>query len=788
MFFNVFDKTCCDEPQICDLTPETPAAGGMEQFHHFLECFYQPHSLCDSNFAPRKTNTGRRRSHAPDGTVSNPSKQKNMNKLIITAAIVATAFPSAASKTTIWYPQPAREWMEASPIGNGRLSGMVFGGIRTDRISLNEISMWSGQYDPTSNDLCGAEGLAQMREAFFNNNPEEGNRLGEQYLTGRMTSFGTHLPIGDLVIDMKTPADDLHGYTRTLDLEEGSVKVRYLNGDTEYSREYIASWPAQVMAVRLTSSKPAGISLSLGLDLLQKAEAEATDSTLTFSGKAALEMHGPGGVAFCGAIRIVPEGGTISTTDGTLSLENADAATIIIDVRTDYNNSDFISTCNDNVGKAARTAWNTLKKEHTADYAGLFGRMKINLGESRKTDLPTDTRLHLAQEGAPDPGLDALFFQYGRYMLISSSRSNGTPLCANLQGIWNDNRACNMPWTCDYHLDINIAQNYWSAKRANLAECNEPLFNYIGFLAGHGKETVRKMYGCGGWVAHTVCNAWGYTAPGWGVSWGMNVTGGAWLATHIWSHYLYTRDDFLRQTGYPLLRQTAEFFRDYMVEDPRTGYLATGPSISPENGYVAPSGSHLSLSMMPAIDRQIVYDIYNACIESSKILGVDHDELLPHIKKYEDFRTDVHSGMGINNMWNSGKNIPFLRYANVLLLYAECLNELGQTADAVEYVNQVRRRAWDNNLPDDKAWKANMSKEQFFEALMTERVRELFGERWRKFDLVRTGKFVEYVKARNKWTNRYGKIQEYNKYWPIPQSEIDQNDDITPDDQNEGYR
>lgn len=280
--------------------------------------------------------------------------------------------------------------------------------------------------------------------------------------------------------------------------------------------------------------------------------------------------------------------------------------------------------CAATVDKAAGKGYGALRNAHVADYTALFGRMDISLGDGAGSQLPTDTRLKLAQAGASDPMLDALFFQYGRYMLISSSRPSSMPLCANLQGIWNDNGACNMPWTCDYHLDINIQQNYWAANRANLAECNEPLFSYISMLADSGAVTARKMYGCGGWVAHTVCNAWGYTSPGWGVGWGMNVTGGAWLATHLWSHYLYTRDnDYLRRTGYPLLKRTAEFFMDYMVKDPRTGYLVTGPSISPENGYVSEKGNHLSLSMMPTVDRAVVYDIYSACIEASKILGTD---------------------------------------------------------------------------------------------------------------------------------------------------------------------
>lgn len=545
---------------------------------------------------------------------------------IIYSVFLAAAISLGAygAETVMRYDHPAEKWMEALPIGNGRLSGMVYGGISRDRIALNEITMWSGQPDSTSSDLCGAERLAEMRSHFFNNDPEKGDSLGWKYLNGRMTTFGTHVPVGDLLIEMQHPGSDIYSYSRTLDLANAVAEVNYTAGDVAYTREYIASWPEQVMAVRLTSSKPGALTFTTGFDLLREAEVKAGGECISFVGKVDFPMHGPGGVNFKGVVKIVPEGGQIKTLGDRIKLEGADAATLYIDIRTDYNNPDYSAHCLRTVDAASGTGWEKCKADHNADHAALFGRMDINLGDSRNAHLSTDTRLRLAKEGVVDPGLDALFFQYGRYMLIASSRPNGTPLCANLQGVWNDNMACNMPWTCDYHLDINIQQNYWSANRTNLAECNEPLFRYLEFIAHHGKATARKMYGCNGWVAHTVCNAWGYTAPGWGVSWGMNVTGGAWLATHLWSHYLYTRDDdYLRETGYPVLKECARFFMDYMVEDPRNGTLVTGPSISPENGYVSNRGNHLSLSMMPAIDRQLVYDIYDACIQSSKILGID---------------------------------------------------------------------------------------------------------------------------------------------------------------------
>ena len=536
-------------------------------------------------------------------------------------ALIALA---VTAESVIWYQTPADDWMKAIPTGNGRLSAMVYGGIKQERLALNEISMWSGQTDTRNCTQCTPEKLAEMRKCFFADDPEKGEELGNKYLNGSNRSFGTHLPLGDLVIDFAYPEGRITNYRRELSLDRSIAAVSFTCGNINYRRELIADYPDNVIAMRITADKPCAVTATLGMELLREAKITTKGHSMTLGGKVNFPMHGAGGVNFCAEVRMVPEGGVMKADGEKLTVKDASALTIIVDIRTDYNNKDYRNTCSQTVEKAAGTPFETMKQRHIADYTALYDRMSITLGEDKNVNLPTDTRLKLAQEGAYDPGFDALFFQYGRYMLISSSRPHGMPLCANLQGIWNDNRACNMPWTCDYHLDVNTQQNYWAANRANLAECNEPLFGYLELLTKYGQAPARQMYGCRGWVAHSVCSAWGYAYPGWGVSWGMNVTGGAWLATHVWMHYLYTRDvEWLRTTGYPIIKGAAEFFMDYMVKDPRNGYLVTGPSISPENGYVSKKGNHLSLSMMPTVDRDLVYDIYHAFIESAKILKTD---------------------------------------------------------------------------------------------------------------------------------------------------------------------
>lgn len=554
-----------------------------------------------------------------------------VKSLLFTLFATAAAYSLAAGsvENVMWYQSPAKEWMEAMPLGNGRIGAMVYGGIDRDRVALNEITLWAGQRDSMQNDYCGPEHLAEIRQAFFDGDLKKGNDLTHEYLRGRSVSFGTHLPLGDMVLDFTYPSKNISNYRRQLDLATAvastSFDVNTADGVIKYTREYICDYPDDVLAMNISADRPGSVSFTLSTDFLRASDIIAKGNEITFSGKVDYPMFGPGGVSFAGNFKIVADGGTVTPDGNTLKVSDANAVTLLWDMRTDYDNEQPAARAQATVDNAAARGFDALKNDHVADHAALFNRMSVDFGGNKESSLPTDTRLYLAKNGAVDPAFDALFFQYGRYMQIASSRPNSV-LCSNLQGIWNDNLACHMAWTCDYHLDININQNYWSPNKANLAECNEPMFKYVALLAKYGAETASKLYGCNGWCAHTITNPWGYTANGGDIGWGLNVTAGAWLATELWSHYLYTLDeDYLRNTGYPLLKSCAEFFVDYMVEDPSTGYLVTGPSISPENGYkiIDGDGQHYSAAMMPTIDRFIVERIYQACIESSKTLNVD---------------------------------------------------------------------------------------------------------------------------------------------------------------------
>lgn len=558
---------------------------------------------------------------------------------IVLSAMLGIEVMAADSKPALVYSRPSAKWMGALPLGNGRLGAMVYGGTDVETIALNEVTMWSGQPDPEANNLCGPDRLREMREAFLSGDYKRGNDLGWQYLCGHGKSFGTNLPFGDLLIE--TGGGDVSGYRRELALDEAVARVGFVCGGTRFSREYFASNPAQALVVRYTADKAHALSATVSMRMLRHSEVTARANQIDITGDARFDKNGEGGVRFRGIVRVMADGGSVRAVGDRLVVDRADAMTIIVDIRTDFQNLNYRSQCLNTIETAASRPYDELKREHVADFKAIFDRMDIDLGRPTTDANTTDEMFAEAHKGLSNPAFDALFFQYGRYMQISSSREN-SPLPSNLQGIWNDNLACNMPWTCDYHLDINIQQNYWSANIANMAETNAPLFTYIGLLAKYGSVTARKMYGCGGWVAHTINNVWGDTAPGSACSWAMNVTAGAWMATHLWTHYEYTLDkDYLREVGYPLLKETAQFFVDYMVEDPKTGYLLSGPSISPENGFRGADGRGYSLSMMPTIDRAVIYDIYNACIQSAKILGIDDDfsrRLQRDIKKLPPLR------------------------------------------------------------------------------------------------------------------------------------------------------
>ena len=591
-------------------------------------------------------------------------------KRFLFLAIALAAYLSPChlqASDVLWYRQPASKWMEAVPIGNGRLGGMVFGGTAVERFALDESSLWSGQPNPEQDRPFGRARLDSLRQLFFDGKIKEANDIAWNQLAGNQTSFGTHLPAGEISfrfpdIDQQRVTD----YRRQLDLSDAIATTTFRHRGVAYERQVFASHPDEVIVYRFTANKRGKVSFTTSFQVanempcntqqphpqplpLGKGEASAV---MAFAGQALFPMHGPGGVHFAGRIAVKADGGKVTTTDSTLIVAGANEATVIINFRTDYKRPAFDPQLDEEVNAALSYPFATLRDRHVADYSPLYARVSLQLGTnnenlSEEGSLPTDERRLAALKGTPDPALDALFFQMGRYLTIASSRNN-SPLPIALQAFFNDNLACHMGWTNDYHLDINTQQNYWAANVGNLAECNAPLFRWIADLVEPGSRTAQTIYGCKGWTAHTTANIWGYTAPSSCIAWGLHPTAGSWIATHLWTHYEYTRDrEFLRSVAYPLLKGNAEFLLDYMTIDPRTGTLVTGPSISPENAF-GWGDSHYSASMMPTCDRVFAWEILNACLQSTRILGCDPEfraRLEEALNRFPDYKIGRDGGL-----------------------------------------------------------------------------------------------------------------------------------------------
>jgi alpha-L-fucosidase 2 len=534
-----------------------------------------------------------------------------------------------APKTELWFSKPASRWMEAMPIGNGRIGGMIYGGSSTERIDLTESTVWSGAPSDKNVNPTALENLGHIRELMFAGKYAEGGALCQQHLLGNSDSFGTHLPMAtlELAFEGDEPAQD---YRRSLHLGEAIAYVDYRCNNRRCHREVFVSNPDDVLVLRHNCDQPKSISFNLSfakLTLPGEVTVEGSD-TLVLRGHAFEHLHSNGkqGVAFETHIRMLSEGGRITVGDSTLQVRDADAVTLHVAIATDFRGADAHARCMRSLQGVHKQTHEQLRNAHIKDHQALFHRVAIDLGSNPAAELkPTDERRKAVQAGETDPDLSALFFQYGRYLTIAGSRVN-SPLPLALQGIWNDGLASSMGWTDDFHLDINTQQNYWLAEVGNLSECQSPLFDFLDGLRVAGRSTAREMYGAPGWVAHVVTNPWGYTAPGGGLGWGLFVSGGIWLALQLWQHYRFTADKhFLQQRLYPVYKEAAEFFLAYMIEHPQHHWLVTGPSDSPENWFIALDGKHCSESMGPTVDRVLVYGLLSGCIEASTTLGIDEE-------------------------------------------------------------------------------------------------------------------------------------------------------------------
>lgn len=524
--------------------------------------------------------------------------------------------------SVLFYDRPAERWFEALPIGNGRLGGMVHGGVPTEIVRLSESTAWSGGPSGADVSPTALRELPAIRELLFAGRHAEAQRLAQEHLPGHPSSFGTNLPLPRLRLDFA--GDAATGYRRELDLSTGLARVELDQQETHFVREVLASHPHGVIAMRLTADRPGAIGFTATLDdTVLPGRTTTSGSDLVFRGRAVETLHSDGkqGVAVEIRARFAVEGGTLGRDAETVTVTGADAVVVLIAVGTDWAGDDPGARAESLLAAAAAAGYDTVRAAHVEDHQRLMTRVALDLGPA--VELPTDVRRKRLAEGHRDDDLIALYFQYGRYLTVAGSRAD-SPLPLALQGVWNDGFASSMGWSNDFHLDINTQQNYWAAESGNLAECHEPLVRFVRRLAEAGKSTAEQMYGADGWVAHTVTNAWSYTAPGSGIGWGMNVTGGAWIALQLWEHYEYQPDEqYLREQAYPVLRGAALFFLSYLTPEPTHGWLVPGPAESPENWYLAPDGTPCSVAMGTTADRVFAEAILRICGRAAAILGVD---------------------------------------------------------------------------------------------------------------------------------------------------------------------
>ena len=518
----------------------------------------------------------------------------------------------SANELVLWYQQPASEWTQALPIGNGRLGAMVFGGIEKERLQFNEDTLWTGR--PHEYQHEGAvEFLPEIRRLLEEGKQDQAEGLAMREFMSVPLRQKAYQPFGNLRISFQNH-DNISDYRRELDLDKAIATITYNLGDVAYKRETFSSYPDQVIVWRMSSDKSGRVSFTATLDSPHESIETKTcgDNQLIMTGKVT-----EGVITFEARLQVVAHGGDVTITDQTVTVENADSAMLLLAGHTNFNNFQDVSgdpaaRCQATIEAVSGKSFDTLIDAHIRDYQQLLHRVKLDLGTTEAANLPTDQRIKNAAD-INDPQLETLYFQFGRYLLIASSRPGTQP--ANLQGIWND--SLEPPWESKYTTNINAEMNYWPAEVCNLSECHQPLFDLIDDCVVSGRKTAEAHYGARGWVLHHNTDLWRGTAPINASDHGIWVTGGAWLCHHLWEHYLFTGDkEFLAERAYPVLKEASQFFVDFLVEDANTGWLVSTPSNSPEQG---------GLVKGPTMDHQIIRSLFDYTAKAAAILEVDED-------------------------------------------------------------------------------------------------------------------------------------------------------------------
>lgn len=569
--------------------------------------------------------------------------KKSLKNFLFVLVFCSATNVFAQSDLKLWYTKPARNWNEALPIGNGRLGAMIFGGAKEELIQLNEATLWSGGPVNTNPNPFAAQYLPEIRKALFNEEYETAEELTKK-MQGLFTE--SYEPLGDLTLHYTLNGEPTD-YYRDLDISSAIATTRFKINGIEFIREQFVSTPDQVMVIRITSSQKGALNFTVGTSSpLYFKNKSISNSEIAMKGKAPSHtdpsylqtMEQPvvyndpancSGMRFELRVRAKNADGTVTSSESGLEIKDATEVVLFLSAATSYNGFDKcpVSDGNDEsklaeqyLNNAGSQSFDQLKKNHILDYQQFYNRVNLSLNGNPKIDLPTDERLLRYTKGEADTGLEALYFQFGRYLLISASRPGGMP--ANLQGIWNHH--VRPPWSSNYTTNINTEMNYWMVESCNLSELHTPLLDLIGRLAVTGKETARNFYNAPGWVLHHNTDIWATTNPVSGsTSWANWPMGGAWLSQHLWEHYQFTGNvDYLKNAAYPIMKDAAVFCLDWLVED-KNGRLVTAPSTSPENFYINDKGFKGSVAVASTMDMSIIRDLFSNLITASEKLGVD---------------------------------------------------------------------------------------------------------------------------------------------------------------------
>lgn len=550
-------------------------------------------------------------------------KIKFLAHIILISCLFCDSFRTSIAQSPpsgmkIWFVHPAKDWNDALPVGNGRLGAMIFGGPENERLELNESSVWTGEQRWDANPQA-LNSLKQVRQLLFLGKYREAEDLAQKNIMGQkpQNPVATYQALGDLNINFG-PLPDITNYKRELNIEDAVASVSYTSGKVNYTREYFSSAPDQVIVIRISADKPGSVNFTARLTR------QSNNATIKVSGNEIdMDEHiGNGkGVYMFTRLKLIADEGITTSGGDSIRVEKAKSVLILLSAATDYSGKDPLILTAAQLDAAQSKQFDELRANHIRDYQSFFKRVDLDLGHGEGNYFTTDARMAAMKDGYNDPDLIELYFQFGRYLLISSSRPGGLP--ANLQGIWAD--GLNPPWSADYHININIQMNYWPSEVTNLGELQTPFIDFIDALRPDARRTAREVYGLKGIVAHYTTDPWHFTEPTGELVYGMWPMGIAWSCQNIWDHYLFGGDkEYLRSKSYPIMKEAAEFCINWLVVNPKTGYLVSGPSISPENSFKIPDGEgNASMVMGPTMDHMIIRDLLQNTIAASKILDTD---------------------------------------------------------------------------------------------------------------------------------------------------------------------